>query len=279
LAKKREMESGGKSKVIAVDFFNKQAYSVTDAREHNEIGKKISEARYNAGLSLTGFREELNQYGVSVQNAGINKWEMGKSVPSAYQLIAITRALNIRQGMAYFDPEIRPALNEAGMKKLDEYKSDLIATGRYVPRTNKITCRYIEMPVSTLRVSAGTGSFLDEENFENVSFPESAVPDGAEFGIRVSGDSMEPVYHDGQIVWVQKCSEVYPGEVGIFIYDGDGYIKEYDEREPDEDDLEYFTNSYGEVRMQAYLISYNQKYKPIRVSPHNELSIVGRVLN
>ena len=30
-----------------------------------------------------------------------------------------------------------------------------------------------------------------------ISFPEDKVPDGADFGIRVSGDSMEPVYHDG----------------------------------------------------------------------------------
>lgn len=279
MAKNGDTESSGKSKIIAVDFADKQTYSVLAAREQNEIGNKIAEARNHAGLSLTGFREELNLYGVSVQNAGINKWEMGKSVPSAYQLIAITRALGIRQGMAYFDPEIRPVLNEAGLKKVDEYKSDLIASGRYAPRANKKPCKYIEMPISTLRVSAGTGSLLDEGNFEKVGFPESAIPDGAEFGIRVSGDSMEPVYHDGQIAWVQKCSEVIPGEVGIFIYDGDGYIKQYDEQEPDEADAEYFANSYGEVRMQPYMISYNRKYKPIRVSPHSEFCVVGRVLN
>ena len=31
----------------------------------------------------------------------------------------------------------------------------------------------------------------------------SSVPAGAEFGIYVSGDSMEPRYHSGQIVWVR----------------------------------------------------------------------------
>lgn len=61
------------------------------------------------------------------------------------------------------------------------------------------------MPVSNLAVSAGTGEFLEEGNFEMVSFPEKSVPKGADFGVRVSGDSMEPVYHDGQIVWVEEC--------------------------------------------------------------------------
>ena len=37
------------------------------------------------------------------------------------------------------------------------------------------------------------------------------IPAGADFGIYVGGDSMESIYHDGQLVWVQKCSEILPG--------------------------------------------------------------------
>ena len=74
------------------------------------------------------------------------------------------------------------------------YREDLIATGKYNPMpTHTNTIRYIDKPVSNLRVSAGTGSFLDEDNFEMVSFPENAVPAEADFGVRVSGNSMEPV--------------------------------------------------------------------------------------
>ena len=29
------------------------------------------------------------------------------------------------------------------------------------------------------------------------------VPDGANFGVRVAGDSMEPQFHDGQVIWVR----------------------------------------------------------------------------
>ncbi len=83
------------------------------------------------------------------------------------------------------------------------------------------------MPVSALAASAGTGSFLDEGSYELTRVRADEVPEGAAFGVRVSGDSMEPVYHDGQIVWVLPCDRLRAGEVGIMVYDGEGYIKVY----------------------------------------------------
>ena len=138
--------------------------------------------------------------------------------------------------------------------------------------------RYRDMPVSDLPVSAGTGAFLDEGNFEMVSFPESSIPDGAEFGVRVSGDSMEPVYHDGQIVWVEECETLAVGEVGIFVYDGDGYLKVYSEQEPDENQRDAFTDSYGCLHMQPVMLSYNQAYAPKVIMPDSRFQVVGRVL-
>ena len=133
------------------------------------------------------------------------------------------------------------------------------------------------MPVSYLAASAGTGAFLDEGNFEMVSVLKNTIPVGAEFGIRVSGDSMMPTYCDGQIVWIQQCQTLNPGEVGIFIYDGEGYIKSYEEQEPE--DREAFTDSYGICHMQPVMVSYNPKYPPRVVLPDVRFEIVGRVLN
>ena len=64
------------------------------------------------------------------------------------------------------------------------------------------------MPVSELPVSTGLGAFLESEMFQQIQVPASSVPAGAEFGIYVSGDSMEPRYHSGQIVWVKRCEEL-----------------------------------------------------------------------
>jgi transcriptional regulator with XRE-family HTH domain len=254
-------------------------YNAATEQENNIVGQHIAKARNQAGISLAKFSTLLESYGVNVSAAAISKWELGKAVPSAYQLLAVSQALQMEDDLYQYTSTYVPALNEAGMKKVAEYKADLIASGKYKPAVKPSTViKFIEMPVSNLAVSAGTGEFLDEGNFEMVSFPESSVPRGAEFGIKVSGDSMEPVYHNGQIVWVQQCSRVNVGEVGIFIYDGDGYLKVYDEQEPDEDDREYFMDSSGTVHMQPIMISYNQKYEPRLISAHAGFQVVGRVL-
>ena len=77
---------------------------------------------------------------------------------------------------------------------------------------------------------------------------------------------------------MKQCDRVNIGEVGIFIYDGEGYIKVYDEQEPDEDQREAFSDSYGNVYMQPVMISYNQKYTPKVISAQAGFQVVGCVL-
>ena len=266
-------------KVIRLNSKNATAYNAAADRESNYIGERIAEERIRQKISLSSFSNMLKEYGVEIGPTGINKWEMGKTVPNGYQLFAIACALGLEDELGYF-MSITGTLNEEGRRKLNEYKDDLIATGKYdaAPRARKPAIKYIYRPVSYLSASAGTGAFLDEGQFENVRFPESAVPSGADFALHVSGDSMEPVYHDGQIVWVKKCERLKPGEVGIFVYEGNGYIKAYDEQEPEDDIREEFTDSYGNVRMQPVMVSYNERYEPILISPDALFQIVGRVL-
>ena len=270
---------GKKSKVISLYSATESAYNAANERLENIIGKRIDEARKKAGLSLSQFSLLLKQFGVSVSPSGINKWTTGSALPNAYQLVAICYALDLDADVSYFVGDYTPLLNEQGLEKIRVYRDDLIASGRYRPPTKTgAVIKYVEKPVSNLPVSAGVGEFLDDSNFEMISFPENSVPDGAEFGIRVSGNSMEPVYHDGQIVWVQKCEHLAGGEVGIFIYDGEGYLKVYSEQEPDDEDKEAFTDSYGCVHPQPVLISYNQTYAPKIVKGSGAFQIVGRVL-
>ena len=255
-------------------------YSVAKERESNTIGKRIAEERQKAQLSRPEFGKLLKNVGIDVVTEAIRKWEIGDSVPSAYQLLAICAVFGIDDVLLNFDSTFIPQLNEEGQKKVREYADDLAASGKYrveQPTLQEIV--FIDMPVSNLMVSAGTGSFLDEGSFEMVSFPKEMVPAGADFGVRVRGDSMEPVYHDGQIVWVQKCNRLIPGEVGVFLYDGEGYLKRYDEWEPDISNGSHFIDSDGVLHKQPVLISYNKKYEPKVVSPHVVFQIEGRVLN
>lgn len=256
-------------------------YNAALDREKNTVGLKLAKLRKERGYTLTELAEQLAAYGVTVQRAGVSKWENGETVPSIYQLMAVCCALDVEEGPSYFMnlPALSPKLNELGLQKLKDYQQDLIASGRYVPEQEEsaeVAC--LSMPVSRLPVSAGTGAFLSDEDFEQMDVPSHTVPEGADFGVIVSGDSMEPVYHDGQIVWVQRCQELRPGEVGIFMYDGNGYIKVYSEQEPSENLQEEFTDSCGQMRMQPVLVSYNSAYPPKAVSPMAEFCIAGRVL-
>lgn len=251
-------------------------YNAAQEREHNFIGTRLAQARKERGLSLAEFSTLLRSYGILIGRQGLGKWESGDAVPNGYQLLAACHALRIENATDYFteSPAPEDSLNDLGLKKLRDYREDLIASGRYAPVKSQIV--YITMPVSTLSASAGTGAFLDDDRFELLSFPEDAIPAGADFGVRVSGDSMEPVYHDGQIVWVQRCSSLLPGQVGLFLYDGEGYIKVYQEQQPDS---EAFLDSTGVLHPQPVLVSYNRSYAPRVVSPELSFTIAGRVLS
>ena len=243
-------------------------YDAESQRSRNVIGRRIAEARTQNRLSLTGLAERLTGYGVTVGRTAINKWESGASVPNAYQLLAICRALDIETELPYFmDCEGVESLNAEGQQRLAAYRDDLLASGHYRHIPIPADVRFIEMPVSALAASAGTGSFLDEGSFEPMRVRADEVPEGAQFGVRVSGDSMEPVYHDGQIVWV-----------GIFVYDGEGYIKAYGTQVPPEGERESYTRSDGTLAPQPVLISYNVSYPPKPVSADMGFQIVGKVL-
>ena len=45
--------------------------------------------------------------------------------------------------------------------------------------------------------------------------------------MRVSGNSMEPVYHDGDMVLIASQPTVEVGKIGIFIVNDEGYIKKF----------------------------------------------------
>lgn len=271
-----------------IGFFTKQnnssncctqnEFNAEEAKKKNLIGKKILEARFQLGLSKSELRKELLLYGVPTNKDMVGRWERGETIPTCYQLIALSKALRIENGISFFSGRQEQELNELGLRKLDDYKNDLIATGLYRPKEEQGNAIYIEMPVSVFSAAAGSGAFLDAENYEMISFPKASVPGKADFGVKVSGDSMEPFFYDGQLVWVQRATNLKEGEVGVFIYDDKGYIKSFSQREPIGDTRVIMTGADGEVHMQPILVSYNKKYSPIYISPEKRFEIVGRVL-
>ena len=269
-------------KVIPINPAKAAIYNAEEERLQQIVGKRITLAREMKHVSVKELQRKLKERSVDVGYTTLFRWEKGETEPTAYQLLAICDALEIPDMYSFFMSGGKgQQLNDEGMKKLMEYRADLLAAGKYTPiqKQAKPEIRYVEMPVSSLGASAGTGEFLSEDNIELMRFPEDKVPAKADFALRVVGDSMEPIYQDHQLVWVQSCNTLLPGEVGIFVLDGHGYIKAYAEQEPDEAEKEDYTDSNGVVHMQPVLISYNQKYEPRKVLQSARFKICGRVLN
>ena len=107
--------------------------------------------------------------------------------------------------------------------------------------------------------SAGTGQYLNDVRVERIELP---VDVDADFVIPIKGDSMEPDYHDGDLVFIQTSVDLNDGVIGVFNYNGDAYIKQL---VIDED--------------QAYLHSINPEYKDMPITPETDFRIIGEVVN
>lgn len=111
-----------------------------------------------------------------------------------------------------------------------------------------------------LPAAAGTGEPLGDTYYTNtIQIPSERLPRNAHVCIRVHGDSMEPAYHDGDTVFVERLDgeSVRVGEIGIFVLNGDGYIKRLG---------------------QGVLESLNSAYAPIPIHDYDDLRCQGRVL-
>lgn len=83
----------------------------------------------------------------------------------------------------------------------------------------------IELPHSLLSASAGTGQWLDDDTSDIWEVRLNEHTRKADFAVDVAGDSMEPLYSDGDTVLVHAQPAINEGEFGLYVYRGDGYIK------------------------------------------------------
>ena len=86
--------------------------------------------------------------------------------------------------------------------------------------------RLLKIDYYSHAASAGTGNFLEKEKPEELWVHDTPEAERADFVISISGNSMEPTYHDGDKVFVEKHNILEVGDIGIFIVNGDAYIKE-----------------------------------------------------
>ena len=230
------------------------------------IGDIISSNRKKLKLSQPMLAELLQQEGINLTAKAISKWETNATEPSVATFLAVCKVLNITNIYEEYFGE-NPAdplssLNDEGKEKVLDYIGLLHDSGKYEKQTAKIIpfCRYID--VYDNAVSAGTGNFLVDGPKETIQLTKNIIPDTASYGVKISGDSMEPSYHNEELVWIEQTEQLNDGEIGIFYLDGNAYIKK-------------FQNN----RKGTYLISLNKKYDPIPITENSSFKIFGRVLS
>lgn len=105
--------------------------------------------------------------------------------------------------------------------------------------------------------SAGTGQIVfDTPPTKRIEIPDIPGYRKVDYAIGVNGNSMEPVYHDGDTLLIEMAEEIEIGEIGIFLVDNESYVKKLGEGE---------------------LISLNPKYNNIPLTENSKC--MGKVID
>ena len=227
-------------------------------------GSRIRAAREAKGLTQLQLAEKIG----NISKNGLSLWENNKNRPDFDKLIKLCEILNVSADeiLGLKIDSNRPTLEEVERNRKirvpDEHgleMVDFVVDKEYARVTAKAKkkARILKVDWYSVPASAGTGTFLDSETPESILVYESSEAEEADFALSISGDSMEPEFHNGEKVFVKEQNTVEEGEIGIFIVNGDAYIKQLGKN---------------------CLISLNSRYKPIPLLADDSVYCCGKVL-
>ncbi len=244
-----------------------------------DFGSVIRNSRNALGINQARLAEETG-----VSRNTVAGWETGHSRPDLDTVPSLCKALGIsieaffgeeedrseedRRLLKYFGMLDRrdreailwqiEALAEGRKRQTAEEKPRVKKTAGRIRQAGGLTVpRFVTVYASDLGAAAGFGAALDEAQGEEIRLLADDETERADEVITVSGCSMEPTFMDGDRVLVEHTDRLRPGEIGIFLVDNEGYIKEY---RPDG------------------LHSHNPAYGMIPLSGEETVRCVGRVI-
>ena len=208
---------------------------------------------------------------VGVNKNAVSNWEAGRTRPDINTVPLLCAALGISVSDFFGTEENAGSLSRDEQRKLSGY--------RYLSDMNKQLVvkmidamlevqeqekrKFVEANVRRIfknayKTAAGTGNPLDGARRGSYEYLYAdPLIDQADEIITVTGNSMEPTFYDGDMLLVEHTQEVRVGEIGIFVADGDGYVKEYHE---------------------DGLHSHNPAYPVLKFTEDDNVRCVGRVL-
>jgi len=242
------------------------------------IGTTLSGLRKSKKLMQKDVAAKLAAYGFKVSSKTIYNWEKGLAQPSIPHFIALCDILDVDDVLWQFAGIPKgpyAGLNRTGRQKarefidllfkIEEFKLVSESDSLDISGDNITELDSAYPPPRLIRlydipVSAGSGNFLDESSYTEIEAP-SYVPVAVDFALRVSGDSMEPLILDGQVIWVKEQEVLDTGDIGIFSYSGDVYCKKL----------------IADGR-RAYLRSLNSSYQDIEIKDDFGFKVIGKVI-
>jgi len=228
------------------------------------IGSTLAELRRAKKFMQKDVANKLSGYGIDLSAKSIHNWERDVALPNARQFLALCDILGVDDVLWQFAGVHKgpyAGLNKAGRQKAREFIDLLFGNDKYRDDPKEFTEVHRLIRLYDLPASAGTGNLLDDSGYEMIKAPDY-VPRFVDFAVRVSGDSMEPLYKDGQIIWIRAQEVLNSAEIGIFTYYGDVYLKEL--------------IIDGE---NVYLRSLNPTYDDIEIKDDFGFKIIGRVVS
>ncbi|MCI2771276.1 helix-turn-helix transcriptional regulator [Staphylococcus lugdunensis] len=108
-------------------------------------------------------------------------------------------------------------------------------------------------------VSAGTGEQIFDEPIFTVNVKGYIPPH--DIALQVNGNSMEPMFNDKEIIFVDKSNNIKNGQIGVFIINGEAYVKKV---------------HVGEDRLT--LVSLNKDYPDLHFYENEGVELVGKVI-
>ena len=200
------------------------------------FGQRLRARRKELGISQSELAKAL---GVSL--SAVSNYETGQNAMREDVLLRVFPALDVDPNYLYQDDFVNkgPACSTEELELLRKYR-ELNTSGRQALQSvADALCTYQsdwevtaapaedvrQIPLYQSPAAAGYAAPVFGEDFDYIDV-SGDVPQGAEFAVRIQGDSMEPYIHDGSIVYVNR-DPLSNGDVGIFCVDGDMLCKQY----------------------------------------------------
>ena len=238
---------------------------LADEGKASDIGKRIRAIRQRRGLNQPQLAAQIG-----VTKNAVTNWETGLSRPDLATIPKICAALHVSADLLLGLPRERlteeEKLHLAAWRKLTSPEQASVSTliealflnRQAAAKAAPALVRALRLPWAEDKVCAGSGNALSERTDTAWCYlREGTLTSKADEVINVTGDSMEPVFHDGDSLLVQFADTLQEGEVGVFVLNGEGTVKEY---------------------RRDGLYPYNRKHAVIRPAAGDSLRLIGRVL-